>query len=106
MVADDRVDLSVVGNEVRAGAPRRLRGLLEVREVGILTFPYRETVHLQAVIVLAAGAGLDRLPAEAGVVLAGINLPCFHLDPWQLSAGVKVRLVSGLVSGSIIRTDD
>ncbi|NQW01088.1 MAG: hypothetical protein HQ483_15385 [Rhodospirillales bacterium] len=106
LVADDRVDLSVEGDKLVARAPAILCGLLEVRNVGILEFPYIKSIAVQAVVDLAPSRPRERLPADEWIDLAGISLPCFRLDSRSAAAPVKVRLVTGLVSGSIVRTDD
>lgn len=106
LVADDRVDLRVDQGDLVASAPKALWGLLEVREVGILKVPCLDQASIQAVIEINPGARLDRLPPEQSTELVGLPIRHFQIDPWQQSAPAKVRLVSQLVSGSIVRSDD
>lgn len=106
LVADDRVDLERDGDTVYASAPLALSGLMEVRGLGILRFGFRERVQLRAVIDLLSAASEDRLPEQRFTEVMGMMLPCFQIDPGSASAVIKVTLVSGLVTGSITRTDD
>lgn len=106
LIADDRVDLSQEDGVLIARAPDRLSGLLEVRGVGIIEVPYAPSARVWGLIDLVKRAEIERLPDNRTEILSGVKIPCFQADPWEASAEVKVRLVSGLVSGSIIRTDD
>ncbi len=106
LVADDRVDLARAGDIVFASAPQVLQGLLEVRTVGILKYDFLQRVRLSAVIDLHQDGTLDRLPAAQWLLIAGVQVPHFRVFPWGAAAALKVELVSGLVSGSITRTDD
>lgn len=62
LIADDRCDLFVVGNELRARVPQPLRGLLEIRGLGIATLPFREEAAIRLAVRLGASAGTARLP--------------------------------------------
>lgn len=106
LVADDRVDLSIDQTQIIARAPKALRGLLEVREIGIVKVPFLEQAVIRALIELKPGQILDRLPTESFVELLGIRIRQFQIDPWQQSAPAKVRLVTQLITGSIVRIDD
>ena len=52
LVADDQVLLKVREGKVFAQSPSPLKGLLEVRGIGIESFPYLESFPLHAVINL------------------------------------------------------
>ena len=52
LVADDRVELTPKAGGVYASAPENIKGLLEVRNVGILRLPVREETRVQAVVRL------------------------------------------------------
>ncbi len=106
LVADDRTDVRREGAFVYASAPQPLRGLMEVRGLGILPFDYKESVRLAAVVDLQDQQKIERVPESKTTEILGCDLPCFQIDPALPSAVIKVTLVSGLVSGSITRTDD
>lgn len=106
LIADDRVDLTRREDQLSARAPQALAGLLEVREIGILQFPFLKETVLKAIIDLYPSSPENRLPEERVEDVAGLQIRLFRIDPWQISAPVKVRLVSQLLSGSITRIDD
>lgn len=92
LVADDRVDIDAGV----ARAPAALRGLLEVRGLGIVRLAHRETAPLVlAVQLLATGDGLAhpaavRLPAPQRH--AALDLPLVTVDPAAASAARRVSL--------------
>lgn len=83
LVADDRV---VVVDGV-ASAPAALAGLLEVRGLGIVRFPFIRQAGLALVVQLRAG---PRLPAPQTDAPTG--LPLVMIDPACCSAPARVAL--------------
>jgi HPr kinase/phosphorylase len=106
LVADDWVDLTLENGVLIARAPVSLRGLLEVRGVGIIEVPYGTSIQVQGMIDLVDSNEIQRLPDDQTVRLLGVEIPSYQLDPWRMSATAKVQLVRGLISGSIMRNDD
>jgi len=76
LVADDRVRLSAAHGRLIATAPDAIRGLVEVRGLGIRTLPHEARAVVGLVVDLAAADG-RRMAAEAGreIVLLGVKLP-------------------------------
>ena len=76
LVADDRVRLSVAHGRLIATAPDAIRGLVEVRGLGIRTLPHEARAVVGLVVDLAAADG-RRMAAEAGreIVILGVKLP-------------------------------
>jgi HPr kinase/phosphorylase len=105
LIADDWVDLARENGILIARAPRRLRGLLEVRGVGIIEVPYGTSIPILGVIDLVNSKKIQRLPDHRMEILLGVEIPNYQLDPWGVSAITKLQLVRGLISGSIIRND-
>jgi serine kinase of HPr protein (carbohydrate metabolism regulator) len=50
LIADDRVDLTLEGGILIAQAPTCLRGLLEVRGVGVIEVPYSNSIQILGII--------------------------------------------------------
>ena len=75
LVADDRVELTLTGNDLWMSAPPALQGLIELRGRGIVHRPHRNAVVLSLVIDLVGDR--QRMPeAEAlATEIAGITLP-------------------------------
>lgn len=91
LVADDRVILTrSPADELFVHAPERLRGLLEVRGLGVMQLPYLSGIPL--VLVVEAAEETERLPEQENREYLGISLPCIRLNLLQASASAKLRL--------------
>ena len=84
LVADDRVDII----DGCASAPAPLAGLLEVRGLGILRFPYVARARLA--LALRLGQVTERLPEPA--TEPRFDLPLLPLDPRPAAAPRLVAL--------------
>jgi hypothetical protein len=93
LVADDVVNLRLADGHLHAYPEPALRGLLEVRGVGIIEFPYLD----EAPVALAV-----RLDGEGGdVVLRDVRLPTISMDAFALHTPLLVELqLSPLVGGA------
>ena len=81
LVADDRVRLWRSGGRAWGCAPDGLRGLLEVRGVGVLSFPALVYCKIAWVIDAPQGAiGIERVPEPTTASLCGVSLPACTLD--------------------------
>jgi serine kinase of HPr protein (carbohydrate metabolism regulator) len=80
LVADDRVYLEEVSGALLARPPAALAGLLEVRGVGVLRFPY-EPLALVSHIVDLCRSDAPRFPEirEDRTILERVSLPCLTL---------------------------
>lgn len=104
LVADDRCDLSVAGGRLFASAPPAIRGLLEVRGLGIVRMRHRAKVSVALVVDLVKPAAVKRLPPARTCRLGTVALPLVRLTPFEASAPAKVMLAvrcagKGVVSG-------
>jgi serine kinase of HPr protein (carbohydrate metabolism regulator) len=102
LVADDQVHLEIVGDAVLARPPQVLQGLLEIRGLGLLNFPFQAPAEVTLVIDLVAPERVERLPAPNQVTLLGHPLPLFHLSAWPASTVHKVGLAMQLAAGTIM----
>lgn len=106
LVADDRALLFLKGGVLHARAPDTIRGLLEIRGVGIVELPVRRQVRL-ALAVLLGREGV-RLPApkfwDAPASLRmNTKLPQIALDARYASAPAKVRAALDAFSDQAFR---
>jgi len=92
LVADDYVILSVQGNRVIAAAPETIKGLLEIRGVGVVEVPYTSSCEVKLIVDLVAADAVPRLPEPATEDLAGVPVPRIALDARQASAPAKIRM--------------
>lgn len=96
LVADDRVDIKITDNKVIASAPDILKGLLEVRGIGIISLPLQDSVEVNLVVNLTT-APLERLPEKSFYEIAGVSLPQISLNPFETSASAKVLAALSLL---------
>lgn len=90
LVGDDGVLLEAADNSLVARPHPRTRGLLEVRNLGLLTFPVCEQVELALAIRLDPDA--PRFIEAAGVVeRAGVSLPSVEIWPEPCPPVFKVE---------------
>jgi serine kinase of HPr protein (carbohydrate metabolism regulator) len=105
LVADDRVCLTRRDGRVVACAPGPLRGLIEVRGLGIVRLGddrVTPTVPLALVCDLVPEAEVERLPEPAHAVVLGLRVPRLAIAPFETTAPAKVRLAAGAGPGSIM----
>jgi HPr kinase/phosphorylase len=82
LVADDRVHLQAVSGRLIARPPAALVGLLEVRGLGILRFPYEPAAVVSWVVDLDVSAPM-RMPEEdaAQIAIEGITIRRLAVAP-------------------------
>jgi serine kinase of HPr protein (carbohydrate metabolism regulator) len=80
LIGDDGVRLEVRGPCLHAYPPPHIEGLLEVRNLGLLTFPTAADLPVALVVRLDAGAPRFIEAAET-TEIAGIALPLVRLWP-------------------------
>ncbi len=91
LVADDQVVTVAKDKKLLASAPPPLKGLLEVRGIGILKLPYRANVPVSlAVELLGASHEVERLPKPEHFEILGVLLPLIRLCALEASASSKI----------------
>jgi serine kinase of HPr protein (carbohydrate metabolism regulator) len=85
-------------------APAPIRGLLEVRGLGVIKLGACSSAPLVAAIDLVPLSDVDRMPERQWVRILNARLPCFQLFPFEPSAAAKVRLAVRLATGGIMLT--
>jgi hypothetical protein len=91
LVADDGVMLEPRAGRLLARPHANTRGLLEVRNLGVLAFPVREEARVALVLVLDREAPRFIEAAEPAD-RAGIALPCLRLWPDGSTLALKAEL--------------
>lgn len=92
LVADDQVRVSTQDNKLIAEPAEALRGLLEVRGIGLLRMNYSPSCELQVLIDLVPGYRADRMPAVETQTLHGLALRSFQINPMD-PRGIEKVLV-------------
>ncbi|HEY4076242.1 MAG TPA: HPr kinase/phosphatase C-terminal domain-containing protein [Rhizomicrobium sp.] len=106
LVADDRTVLFTKKGALHAKAPASIRGLIEIRGVGIVKFP----VHASAPIMLVVRLGREgpRLPAQRtwrppAPLIVNAPPPQIALDAHFASTPAKIRAALAAFSEGLFR---
>ena len=99
LVADDRVVLEAVNNKVLGHAPENLKGLLEIRNIGIGQFDIKPAEEISLCVELCLEReALERLPQEEYVDFLGVSVRKIKLYPFDCSILCKiVALLEGKI---------
>lgn len=93
LVADDQVLLKALDGALWVSSPDVLRGLLEVRGLGIVSVEAVDTARLVLVADLVNGGHVERMPeADHAEVQPGWHVPRVRIAPFEASAAVKLLL--------------
>jgi serine kinase of HPr protein (carbohydrate metabolism regulator) len=87
LVADDRVRLWRADGRLWGRAPDALKGLIEVRGVGVLDV---EPLPFCEVALLARAEAPERLPEPATETILGVRTPLLAVNPLESSAPAKL----------------
>lgn len=101
LVADDQVELVAEGGTLRASAPAPLRGMLEIRGLGLMQdLPVAGPVRLRlAVRLLPPEAPLPRLPEPQCYNALGLTVPQISLRGLEASAPDKLNFALAIACG-------
>jgi hypothetical protein len=90
LVGDDGVVIEARGGRLHARPGPNIEGQMEVRGLGILAFPWKEA---PLVLAVALDQPVPRMPDEMLPfrLIEGLTLPAIALDPFEISAAVKVE---------------
>ena len=89
LVADDRVDVEAKNGQIIASCPEILKGLLEVRGVGIINYPFISKATVKLAIQLISNKP-ERMPEKDFYEIEGVKIPLFKLNPFEISSPAKV----------------
>jgi serine kinase of HPr protein (carbohydrate metabolism regulator) len=90
LVSDDQTIIVKAGDGLVASAPATIRGKIEVRGIGILDMPNRDSVVVCLWVTLSTD--IKRLPDGEKHQILGIYVPEISLDALTASAPIKVDL--------------
>ena len=91
LIADDRADIEAENGNLKVSCPKSIRGLLEVRGVGICKFPYLSSARVKLVVQLVSSLSeIERLPAPEQIDFLGVKVPLVKLWPFEASAPDKI----------------
>lgn len=102
LIADDQVIVGLKAGQLLARPPEKLKGLIEVRGLAILSVPYRPETLLRLIVTLVPGQDIERMPDpdDLSREILGVGLPHMRLDPRLPSAPARVRAALDALSAA------
>ena len=87
-------------NNIYLYCPPETKGLLEVREIGIVTVPFVERIKLKLVVNLQSKKN-ERFPEDNYLKILGIKIPLINIDGKNSSAVAKIKVKLNEISETI-----
>jgi HPr kinase/phosphorylase len=84
LVGDDRIAIERRGDDLFASAPATIAGLLEVRGLGLVRYPFLPQKKLDLILDLRSEENIPRMPApdDLQAEIEGVTLPlCIAASP-------------------------
>ena len=78
-------------NNIYLYCPPEIKGLLEVREIGIITVPFVERIKLRLVVNLKSNNN-ERFPKDSTYRILGIKIPIINIEGKNSSAVAKIKV--------------
>jgi len=91
LVSDDQVVLHLQSGIITADAPENIKGLLEIRGVGIFHLPFT-SAPLGLIVQLSENSMIERLPYPESYSCLGIDIPQIRVCGFHASAPVKIEM--------------
>lgn len=93
LVADDRTIITNKNNKLFASSPENLKGLLEVRGLGIISKKYCNETEVKLVVELVSDRSkIERLPEKEYIELENIKIKKIKVYPFEVSSVYKIKL--------------
>lgn len=92
LVADDQTLLGCENGVLVARSPATIRGMMEVREIGICSFPYQEHSTLSLCVEICEKEISERLPEPAYIEYHNVKIPLLLLRREDPLNPIKVEL--------------
>ena len=92
LVADDQTLLSLESEGIVAQPALALEGMMEVRGVGLCSFPFQRQSILKLCVEICGPEELERLPETLFVAYHNIKIPLLKLGKDEPLGAIKVEL--------------
>jgi serine kinase of HPr protein (carbohydrate metabolism regulator) len=94
LIADDQTELRIENNQLVAEAPKSVKGLFEVRHVGLMRLPSIPSARVVLYVELALlHEKLERLPEVHTITLLDRPVRRFKLPSFAASTPAKIRSI-------------
>ena len=91
LISDDISICRKNSNNIYLYCPPEIKGLLEVREIGIITVPFVERIKLLLVVNLKSNNN-ERFPKDSFFRILGIKIPIINIEGKNSSAVAKIKV--------------
>ena len=91
LISDDITICEKIGKSIFLFPPNDTKGLLEVREIGIMTVPYIENIKLSLFVELVE-TEIERLPQKSFKKLLNIKINKIKIQGKNSSSVAKIKL--------------
>ena len=91
LISDDITVFSKLEKNINLFGIENTKGLLEVREVGIITVPYVEGIKLKLVVRLTDKV-IERIPKKNQINLLGLKFPKLDINGKNSSSVAKIKV--------------
>lgn len=91
LISDDISICRKNSNNIYLYCPPEIKGLLEVREIGIITVPFVERIKLRLVVNLRSKNN-ERFPKDNSFRILGIKIPLISIEGKNSSAVAKIKV--------------
>ena len=91
LISDDITVFSKLEKNINLFGIENTKGLLEVREIGIITVPYVEGIKLKLVVRLTDKV-IERIPKKNQINLLGLKFPKLEINGKNSSSVAKVKV--------------
>ena len=98
LISDDQVVLERRQEKIYASGLEAIRGLLEVRGVGLLRYAPAGPASLRMIVDLCAREDVPRLPFPETLDILGLKIPFLKLHAFDASSSAKVRKALSVVN--------
>lgn len=92
LVADDQTLITFEDGKLIARPPQTIKGLLEVRGVGLVSFPYQEKSELSLCVDICDDNSLQRLPEPVFFEYYDSKVPLLKLRRGDPMGAIKIEL--------------
>ncbi len=92
LICDDQTLVTVEDGILMARAPENLRGLIELRGLGLLAVPCMTASALHLAVRLVPRDDVPRIAEPAHFSLCGIDLPLIALHAFDATCGLKISV--------------
>lgn len=92
LISDDQTHLSLEGEELVLQSPASLQGIMEVRGVGLCSFPFQNKSSLRLSIEIGEKEEIERLPEPLFTEYYGMTVPLLKLNKHDPLGAIKVEL--------------